>query len=111
MALLCLARGTGVITETIYPDRFTHVPELRRLGAQITLSGNAATVTGVEKLQGASVMSTDIRASSALILGGLAAGGWTRVSRIYHIDRGYERIEAKLQGLGARIRRVREGAA
>jgi UDP-N-acetylglucosamine 1-carboxyvinyltransferase len=111
MALLCLARGTGVITETIYPDRYTHVPELRRLGAQITLSGNVATVTGVERLQGASVMSTDIRASSALILGGLAADGWTRVSRIYHIDRGYERIEAKLQGLGARIRRVREGAA
>ncbi|MBM3317851.1 MAG: UDP-N-acetylglucosamine 1-carboxyvinyltransferase [Candidatus Eisenbacteria bacterium] len=109
MALLCLARGTGVITETIYPDRFTHVPELRRLGAEITLSGNVATVTGVERLQGASVMSTDIRASSALILGGLAAAGWTRVSRVYHIDRGYERIEEKLQGLGARIRRVREG--
>lgn len=109
MALLCLARGAGVITETIYPDRFTHVPELRRLGAQITLSGNVATVTGVERLEGASVMSTDIRASSALILAGLAAHGWTRVSRVYHIDRGYERIEEKLQGLGARIRRVREG--
>jgi UDP-N-acetylglucosamine 1-carboxyvinyltransferase len=106
MALLCRAEGSGVITETIYPDRFTHVPELRRLGAQITLSGNVATVTGVEHLQGASVMSTDIRASSALILAGLAAEGRTRVSRIYHIDRGYERIEEKLARLGARIRRV-----
>ena len=107
MALLCLARGAGVITETIYPDRFTHVPELRRLGAAITLSGNVATVTGVEELQGAKVMSTDIRASSALILGGLAARGRTRVSRIYHIDRGYERIEEKLSRLGARIQRVK----
>jgi UDP-N-acetylglucosamine 1-carboxyvinyltransferase len=109
MALLCRAVGTGVITETIYPDRFTHVPELRRLGAHITLSGNAATVTGVACLQGASVMSTDIRASSALILGGLTADGWTRVSRIYHIDRGYERIDQKLSRLGARVRRVPEG--
>lgn len=108
MALLCLAEGNGVITETIYPDRFTHVPELRRLGALITLSGNVATVSGVERLQGASVMSTDIRASSALILAGLAAEGRTRVSRIYHIDRGYERIEEKLARLGARIRRVSE---
>ncbi len=106
MALLCVAEGHGVITETIYPDRFTHVPELRRLGAQITLSGNVATVTGVDHLQGASVMSTDIRASSALILGGLAAAGRTKVSRIYHIDRGYERIERKLAQLGARIERV-----
>ncbi len=111
MALLCLARGAGVITETIYPDRFTHVPELRRLGAQITLSGNVATVTGVDGLQGAKVMSTDIRASSALILGGLAAKGRTRVSRIYHIDRGYERIEEKLARLGARVRRVKDETA
>jgi UDP-N-acetylglucosamine 1-carboxyvinyltransferase len=111
MALLCLAEGNGVITETIYPDRFTHVPELRRLGAQITLSGNVATVSGVERLQGASVMSTDIRASSALILAGLAAAGRTRVTRIYHIDRGYERIEEKLARLGARIRRVPEEGA
>ncbi|MCK4413033.1 MAG: UDP-N-acetylglucosamine 1-carboxyvinyltransferase [Candidatus Eisenbacteria sp.] len=108
MVLLCMAEGVGVITETIYPDRFTHVPELRRLGAQITLSGNAATVTGTGALQGADVMSTDIRASSALILGGLAAHGKTHVSRIYHIDRGYERIEEKLRQLGARIRRVAE---
>jgi len=107
MALLCLAEGAGVITETIYPDRFTHVPELRRLGAQITLSGNAATIAGVKELQGAAVMSTDIRASSALILAGLAARGRTHVSRVYHIDRGYERIEEKLARLGARIARLK----
>jgi len=106
MALSSLAEGTAVITETIYPDRFTHVPELRRLGAEIRLSGNVATVTGVRQLSGAAVMSTDIRASSALILAGLAAGGETQVSRVYHIDRGYERIEEKLGRLGARIRRV-----
>jgi UDP-N-acetylglucosamine 1-carboxyvinyltransferase len=108
MALLCMAEGVGVITEMIYPDRFTHVPELRRLGAQITLSGNAATVTGTGALQGADVMSTDIRASSALILAGLAARDTTHVSRIYHIDRGYERIEERLVKLGARIHRVAE---
>jgi UDP-N-acetylglucosamine 1-carboxyvinyltransferase len=107
MALLCVAEGTGVITETIYPDRFTHVPELQRLGANITLHGNVATIRGVGSLQGTTVMSTDIRASSALILAGLVAGGTTKVSRIYHIDRGYERIEEKLSGLGATIRRIR----
>ncbi len=106
MALLCVADGTGVVTETIYPDRFTHVPELQRLGAKITLSGSVATVTGTDDLQGANVMSTDIRASSALILGGLAAEGHTNVSRVYHIDRGYEAIETKMSQLGARIRRV-----
>jgi UDP-N-acetylglucosamine 1-carboxyvinyltransferase len=106
MALLCIAEGSGVITETIYPDRFTHVPELQRLGANITLHGNVATIRGVESLQGTSVMSTDIRASSALILAGLVAGGTTKVSRIYHIDRGYEAIEQKLSGLGAEIRRI-----
>ncbi len=106
MALLCVADGAGVVTETIYPDRFTHVPELRRLGAKITLSGNVATVEGRDHLQGANVMSTDIRASSALILGALAAEGHTNVSRVYHIDRGYEAIETKLSQLGARIKRV-----
>ncbi|MBD3235576.1 MAG: UDP-N-acetylglucosamine 1-carboxyvinyltransferase [Candidatus Eisenbacteria bacterium] len=106
MALLCTANGSGVVTETIYPDRFTHVPELCRLGARITLSGNVATVTGGAPLSGAKMMSTDIRASSALILGGLASEGWSHVSRIYHIDRGYERIEERLARLGARIRRV-----
>jgi UDP-N-acetylglucosamine 1-carboxyvinyltransferase len=107
MALLCVAEGTGVITETIYPDRFTHVPELARLGANITLHGNVATVRGVNRLQGTSVMSTDIRASSALILAALIATGTTTVSRIYHIDRGYEAIEKKLSALGANVRRIR----
>jgi UDP-N-acetylglucosamine 1-carboxyvinyltransferase len=106
MALLCVAEGTGIITETIYPDRFSHVPELARLGASISLHGNVATVRGVESLQGTRVMSTDIRASSALILAGLVASGTTTVSRIYHIDRGYESIEKKLSGLGAQVRRI-----
>jgi UDP-N-acetylglucosamine 1-carboxyvinyltransferase len=108
MALLTVADGTGVIRETIYSDRFTHVPELVRLGANINLAGNVATVRGVPKLNGAPVMSTDIRASSALILGGLVAEGETRVSRVYHIDRGYEAIEKKLEKLGAKVRRVKE---
>ncbi len=108
MALLCVAAGGGVVRETIYPDRFTHVPELERLGARITLAGNVATVEGGTRFQGARVMSTDIRASSALILAGLAAEGTTHVSRVYHIDRGYERIETKLAALGARIQRVQE---
>jgi UDP-N-acetylglucosamine 1-carboxyvinyltransferase len=107
MALLCVAEGTGVIDETIYMDRFTHVPELSRLGARILLQGNVATVQGVGELQGTRVMSTDIRASSALILAGLVARGTTTVSRIYHIDRGYEKIEQKLSAAGARVRRVR----
>ncbi|MBD3335058.1 MAG: UDP-N-acetylglucosamine 1-carboxyvinyltransferase [Candidatus Eisenbacteria bacterium] len=108
MALLTVADGTGVIKETIYTDRFTHVPELNRLGARIKVAGNVATVRGVRELQGAPVMSTDIRASSALILAGLVARGETRVSRVYHIDRGYEVIEKKLAGVGARIRRIKE---
>lgn len=107
MALLCVAEGTGVIVETIYSDRFTHVMELERLGARITLQGNVATVRGVDRLQGTRVMSTDIRASSALILAGLVAADTTTVSRVYHIDRGYERIEEKLRGLGAEVRRIR----
>lgn len=108
MALLAVSDGMAVIRETIYADRFTHVPELVRLGADITLSGNVATVRGVPSLEGAPVMSTDIRASSALILAGLVAKGETKVSRVYHIDRGYESIEKKLAGLGARIRRISE---
>jgi UDP-N-acetylglucosamine 1-carboxyvinyltransferase len=108
MALLAVADGTGVIRETIYADRFTHVPELVRLGADITLAGNVATVRGVPELQGAPVMSTDIRASSALILAGLFANGETKISRVYHIDRGYEAIETKLAKLGARVRRISE---
>ena len=107
MALLCIAEGTGIITESIYPDRFTHVPELARLGANISVHGNVATIRGVKSLQGTRVMSTDIRASSALILAGLVASGSTTVSRVYHIDRGYEAIESKLSALGAQIRRVK----
>jgi UDP-N-acetylglucosamine 1-carboxyvinyltransferase len=108
-ALLCLAQGTAVVTDTIYPDRFTHIPELIRLGAEIKLHANVVTVSGVESLQGAEVMSTDIRASSALVLAGLAAHGETRIHRVYHIDRGYESIETRLQGLGAMIERYDAG--
>jgi UDP-N-acetylglucosamine 1-carboxyvinyltransferase len=106
MAMMSVAQGTSVIVETIYSDRFTHVPELERLGAKITLQGNVATVRGVDGLQGTRVMSTDIRASSALILAGLVARGTTTISRVYHIDRGYESIEGKLTGLGATVRRI-----
>jgi UDP-N-acetylglucosamine 1-carboxyvinyltransferase len=108
MALLSIADGTSVITDTVYLDRFTHVPELMRLGADIRLEGNRATLHGVQHLQAAPVMATDIRASAALVLAGLAAEGETRISRVYHLDRGYERLDEKLVRLGARIRRVQE---
>jgi UDP-N-acetylglucosamine 1-carboxyvinyltransferase len=108
MALCSVADGTSTLTDTVYLDRFTHVPELARLGAQIELRGNAAVIRGVEKLQGAPVMATDIRASAALVLAALVAEGETRISRIYHLDRGYESLETKLQGLGARIERVKD---
>lgn len=106
IALMSLADGTSVVTDTIYFDRFTHVPELIRLGANITLKENVATVIGQKKLIGAKVMSTDLRASASLILAGLAAEGTTEVLRAYHIDRGYEEVEKKLKGLGAEIERV-----
>jgi len=106
----CLMDGISVITDTIYPDRFTHVAELQRLGASVRVENNAAIVRGVEQLKGAPVMATDLRASAALILAGLAAHGTTVLDRIYHIDRGYERIEQKLGALGAKIERV-EGPA
>jgi UDP-N-acetylglucosamine 1-carboxyvinyltransferase len=105
MALMSLAAGTSIVTETIYFDRFMHVPELNRLGANIAVKENIATVAGVEKLTGAKVMSTDLRASASLILAGLAAEGTTEVLRVYHLDRGYERIEEKLSRLGADIKR------
>jgi UDP-N-acetylglucosamine 1-carboxyvinyltransferase len=105
MAVCAMAKGTSFITETIYTDRFTHVPELIRLGADIRLDGARAAVFGVEKLSGAPVMATDLRASAALVLAGIAAHGQTLVNRVYHIDRGYERIEEKLNALGARILR------
>lgn len=106
IALMSLARGTSVIADTVYFDRFTHVPELVRLGANVTVRENVATVIGRSHLTGAKVMSTDLRASASLILAGLAAEGETEVLRVYHIDRGYEHIEQKLQGLGADIQRV-----
>jgi len=107
MAACCLADGTSFITETIYPDRFTHVAELQRLGADIRVDGTRATVFGVDRLEGAPVMASDLRASAALVLAGVAAHGTTVVNRVYHIDRGYERIEQRLAALGARIRRER----
>ena len=108
MAACCLADGASFITETIYTDRFTHVAELQRLGADIRLDGARAAVFGVERLQGAPVMATDLRASAALVIAGCAAEGVTTVNRVYHIDRGYERIEVRLAALGAKIRRERE---
>ena len=108
LAVASIATGTSVVTDTIYLDRFTHVPELARMGANIELKGNVAVVRGVEGLSGAPVMATDLRASAALALAALVAEGETRISRIYHLDRGYERFDAKLTALGARIERVRE---
>ncbi len=105
MALMTLADGTSVVRETIFENRFMHVQELARMGANIRLDGNTAIVTGRERLQGAPVMATDLRASASLVLAALAAEGETTVSRVYHIDRGYERIEEKLSKLGARIKR------
>ncbi|MEW6166953.1 MAG: UDP-N-acetylglucosamine 1-carboxyvinyltransferase [Pseudomonadota bacterium] len=106
MALDCVAHGTGVITETIFENRFQHALELQRMGADIRLEGPTAIVTGCERLTAAPVMATDLRASAALVAAALAADGESLVDRIYHLDRGYERIEAKLASLGARIRRV-----
>jgi len=107
MALMTLANGSSVITENVFENRFMHVCELQRMGADIVIEGNTATVKGVKKLLGAPVMATDLRASASLILAGLAADNTTEVSRIYHLDRGYERIEAKLQKLGADVQRVK----
>jgi len=106
MALDCIADGVGVINETIFENRFMHVQELQRLGADIRVEGHTAIVRGVDQLSGAPVMATDLRASASLILAGLVADGETTIDRIYHLDRGYENIEAKLSALGARIRRV-----
>ncbi len=103
MATMALARGVSVITETIFEKRFMHISELRRLGADIVVSGNQAVVRGAKSLQGAPVMATDLRASASLILAGLGAQGQTEVHRVYHLDRGYEKIEEKLSALGAKI--------
>src|SRR5215471_2173463 len=106
MALMTVSDDTAVITETIFENRMMHVQELRRLGADIEVESNTAVVKGVAKLTGATVMATDLRASACLVIGGLIAEGQTTIDRIYHLDRGYERIEEKLSALGARIRRV-----
>lgn len=108
MALLCLADGNSAITEKIYPDRFMHVAELLRMGANIRKEGPVTIVTGIKKLIGAPVMASDLRASAALVLAGLVAEGQTTIQRVYHIDRGYERIETKLTALGADVQRVGE---
>lgn len=108
MALMCVADGVSVIAENIFENRFMHVSELIRFGADITIDGKSAIVKGIKKLSGAPVMATDLRASASLILAGLAAEGQTEVTRIYHLDRGYESIEKKLAGLGADIVRVKE---
>jgi UDP-N-acetylglucosamine 1-carboxyvinyltransferase len=106
MALLCTASGTSVLEEKIFENRFMHAPELIRMGARIDVHGGTARVTGVDKLRGARVMATDLRASVSLILAGLAAEGETVVSRVYHLDRGYERVEEKLRACGAQIERI-----
>jgi UDP-N-acetylglucosamine 1-carboxyvinyltransferase len=105
-AMNCMAEGVGVIRETIFENRFMHLNELQRLGADIRVEGNTAIIRGVERLTGAPMMATDLRASASLVLAGLVAQGETTVDRIYHIDRGYENIEEKLSGLGAKIRRI-----
>ena len=109
MAMLSLANGTSLLTETIFENRYMHVPELNRMGADIEVRGRSAVVRGVEKLIGAPVMATDLRASMGLVLAGLAAEGETHVNRVYHLDRGYERLEEKLQAVGADIERVSDG--
>jgi UDP-N-acetylglucosamine 1-carboxyvinyltransferase len=107
MALNCIAEGSVMVIETIFENRFMHVQELRRLGAHIDVEGNTAVVQGVEHLEGATVMATDLRASACLVIAGLVAQGETVIDRIYHLDRGYEHIESKLSQLGANIRRVK----
>jgi len=110
MALMCVSEGASMITETIFENRFMHVPELARMGARITVHGGTALVRGVDALRGAPVMATDLRASVSLVLAGLAAEGETIVNRVYHLDRGYEHLEAKLAAVGAEIVRMREAA-
>ncbi|WP_375428024.1 UDP-N-acetylglucosamine 1-carboxyvinyltransferase [uncultured Sphingomonas sp.] len=109
MAMLCMAAGASVLEETIFENRYMHVPELARMGADIQVRGRTAVVRGVDRLLGAPVMATDLRASMSLILAGLVAEGETQVSRVYHLDRGYERLEEKLQAVGADIERVGDG--
>ena len=108
MALATQAQGTSIIRETIFENRFMHVPELIRMGADITLKGNSAIINGSNQLLGAPVMCTDLRASAALVLAGLVASGETHVRRVYHLDRGYEGLEEKLNQIGANIQRAKE---
>jgi UDP-N-acetylglucosamine 1-carboxyvinyltransferase len=108
MSLLCLAEGNSIITEKIYPDRFTHVAELARMNASVSRNGPSVLVSGVHHLEGAPVMASDLRASAGLVIAGLAAKGTTTINRVYHIDRGYERMEVTLQKLGAQIERVKQ---
>jgi UDP-N-acetylglucosamine 1-carboxyvinyltransferase len=108
MVLMTLATGLSVITETIFENRFMHVAELKRMGAEIRINGNSAIVKGIDRLKGAPVMATDLRASASLVVAGLAAHGSTEISRIYHLERGYEDMVGKLQGLGARVRKEKE---
>jgi UDP-N-acetylglucosamine 1-carboxyvinyltransferase len=107
MAMMCVAKGVSIITENVFENRFMHVSELRRMGADIRIEGRNAIVNGKPHLSGAPVMATDLRASASLILAGLAAEGVAEISRVYHLDRGYEKIEEKLNGLGANIKRVK----
>jgi UDP-N-acetylglucosamine 1-carboxyvinyltransferase len=109
MALLARAEGTSVLNETIFENRYMHVPELNRMGAHIETSGRTAIVHGVPRMHGAQVMATDLRASMSLVIAGLAAEGETQVHRLYHLDRGYERLEEKLALLGAQVERIGEG--
>jgi UDP-N-acetylglucosamine 1-carboxyvinyltransferase len=107
-ALMTLTPGISVITEKVFPNRFMHLSEMARLGANVALEGNSAIIKGVKRLSGAPVMASDLRASAGLVLAGLAAEGETEVNRIYHVDRGYERIDSKLRALGANIERIDE---
>jgi UDP-N-acetylglucosamine 1-carboxyvinyltransferase len=105
--MMCVSEGRSVLTETIFENRFMHVPELQRMGASIETRHNTAIVDGGASLQGASVMATDLRASASLVIAGLVAEGETLVRRVYHLDRGYERIERKLSGVGAQVERIK----
>ena len=108
MALMAVADGASVLRETVFENRFMHVPELARLGANVTLQGTTALVRGVERLKGAQVMATDLRASVSLVIAGLAAEGETIVNRVYHLDRGYEALDVKLARCGARVERLKD---
>jgi UDP-N-acetylglucosamine 1-carboxyvinyltransferase len=107
MALNCIAQGTSRVTETIFENRFMHVQEMNRLGAKIEIDGHTAIVNGVDKLLGAPVMATDLRASASLVIAAMVAEGETLIDRIYHLDRGYDRMEVKLSAVGAQIQRIK----